>query len=105
MDDYEDRLAALRERYRQRLRTEAEWLGALLENSGAAGIAPQLVGELGDRAHKLAGTAGIFGDEVLGNQARELERKLKRTNDPQARLSLLQNEGGKMLSEERSQQI
>lgn len=65
---------SLQDRYSERKQDAIEALStALLEDA----ITDATVEELASILHKIAGTAGFFGEEALGEQARELEGELK----------------------------
>jgi diguanylate cyclase (GGDEF)-like protein len=72
----DSQLAALEAKFRERLSNELAdmaTLGAQLQSSSRA--EPQLVTDLRDRLHKLAGSAGTFGYTELGSRCRELEQQ------------------------------
>ncbi|WP_299309799.1 PAS domain S-box protein [uncultured Croceicoccus sp.] len=52
--------------------------------------------DLSAQLHKLAGSAGYFGDEKLGEMARDLEERIRRIDDAQTRRSLVQSEYASM---------
>lgn len=51
---------------------------------------------LSGQLHRLAGTAGYFGDDELGEKARNLEGQLREIEDPDVRLALLRFEWEEM---------
>lgn len=81
-------LAALEERFRQRLHDELDELNHLadqLQNT------PNALQDLRDRLHKLAGSAGTFGYAALGERCRELEQRAQAELDAQRRSSAVLN--------------
>ena len=65
---------SLRDRYAERKQDALEALSkALRENA----LGDASIDELASLLHKIAGTAGFFGEEALGSRARELEERLK----------------------------
>ena len=84
----EDELAV---RYRQR----KEKLLRELAEVAAGECAPEW-DVLAMQLHKLAGTAGYFGEEQLGDMARDLEGRLRGAEDGAARLTLVRDEWGAM---------
>lgn len=65
-------MAALEERFRQRLHDELEILNRLADQLHST---PDALQDLRDRLHKLAGSAGTFGYASLGERCRELEQR------------------------------
>lgn len=92
--DIEQQLAQLRHTYIQRLAQELPQLrqqAMLLEQLPEARWRSQVEG-LCVRLHALAGSAGTFGLPQLGEQARQLEQKLKRGLVPGAVVTLAEQE-------------
>lgn len=84
--DFDDRMAALRARFRIRLREERTVLSSLLPmlQSEAARH------EVRDRAHKLAGLAGSMGHSDLSARAKDVDRAIRDgDSDPSSALSNL----------------
>jgi HPt (histidine-containing phosphotransfer) domain-containing protein len=68
------KLDAVRDRFLQRMKSGGARLveiADLLERDGG----DEIVGELGQHAHRLAGSAGTFGFPEIGLQAASLERE------------------------------
>lgn len=68
MSDFGDRLAALRQRFLVRAAEDA----AAIETDMAAGAWD----DVGQRAHRLAGNAGLFGFPDITHDARALEEAI-----------------------------
>lgn len=77
MNDFADRMAALRARFLDRLAQELPEIEALVPAEGAEQRAA-----LKDKAHKLAGLGGSIGYPDLSSTARVLDELLG-TPDPQ----------------------
>lgn len=72
-----DRLAALRDRFRVRAEMELDSLEKQAAGFGAGEKAGQEeLAEIARRLHQLAGSAGTFGQPALGEAARVLEKRL-----------------------------
>ncbi|WP_183030015.1 PAS domain S-box protein [Altericroceibacterium spongiae] len=54
-------------------------------------------GDLEEHLHKLAGTAGLFGEAELGEQARELESALRNAGSKEERLGIFRRRAQAML--------
>ena len=65
--------AVLQERYAQRKR---DTLARIEESLGADALAEDELAEILDLLHKLAGTAGLFGEDRLGELASQIEHSL-----------------------------
>ncbi|WP_348680568.1 Hpt domain-containing protein, partial [Marinobacter nauticus] len=77
---------SLKDRYAARKAQALEVLSkALRENRLEGAGLEELVSEL----HKIAGTAGFFGEEALGERAREIEHALK-GGAPEQRAALVE---------------
>ncbi len=76
---------ALDERWRQRRSEAIEAVSAAVRSRAMEGTG---VEELARTVHKLAGTAGMFGEEELGAKAAALERALRSGVSAQVRLEL-----------------
>jgi chemotaxis protein histidine kinase CheA len=74
-EELEQKLAALKTRFAERLPLRLEALDQALQGLGAsdAGEAMAALKALRNEAHKLSGTAGTFGFETLGLAAQALE--------------------------------
>ena len=66
---------SLRERYAERKQAALEALSRALREDA---LGDASVEELADLLHKIAGTAGFFGEDQLGGRAREIEGQLGR---------------------------
>jgi len=75
----------LREKWHQR---RGEALGAVTDALDCGALDGQDGIELARIVHKLAGTAGMFGEEELGDKARSFERALRSGVDGQVRRKL-----------------
>lgn len=53
--------------------------------------------DLAGQLHKLAGSAGYFGDDQLVQRARELERQLREANSRKARWTIVAREREQVL--------
>ncbi len=76
-----DQLHALNEQFAKRLDTELAELGQRAERLSSARDQEQrrqLILDLHERLHRLAGSAGTFGFTALGEQARVLEQRAER---------------------------
>ncbi len=73
------------ERWRLRRREAVEMLALAVHQEKMDG--PQLE-ELAIVIHKIAGTAGLFGEAALGNQAAELDRALRQSASIEEKLRL-----------------
>lgn len=71
--DITARLQALRDDYAARLPIEIETLRALANDLSNADLQRAALGQLKQKLHKLAGSAGSFGFADLGKQAKKLE--------------------------------
>ncbi len=71
-----DKLAQLRERFRQRVIGERTTLGELVAALQADPSDATAAGDLRQRAHRIAGTASNVGLENLGAAAKRLETAL-----------------------------
>lgn len=87
MADARDRLAALRNGFASRLRTRVAELERAVEGAMAGHDAGVERSE--QLAHKLAGTAGSFGFQDVGEVAAELEALCGAGFDPVAARALL----------------
>jgi PAS domain S-box-containing protein len=79
--------AALDDRWRKR-RSEA--IAAVSEALREGGLAGVRIEDLARTVHKLAGTAGMFGEEELGTRAAALERALRSSVAHEVRVKLAQ---------------
>jgi HPt (histidine-containing phosphotransfer) domain-containing protein len=79
------RSAALEARWNERRQEVIEAVTASLHKDEPA---PAELEELARTVHKLAGTAGMFGEERLGEKAAALERGLRAGVDPVVRKQL-----------------
>ena len=70
----DSRLEALRAAYRQRLVSELEQIQSLMEEVASNASTQGALQVLHNTLHKLAGSAGTFGFEQLGRQARKQEQ-------------------------------
>ena len=68
---------SLNQRYQERKLDTIGSVQQLVQSADFAGVQVQAVA---DKLHKLAGTAGMFGDAELGEWARTLERDLQSTD-------------------------
>jgi len=71
--DIEDKLKALRDRFRHRLQDTRKIIADWPDNTH--------VDELETLVHKLAGTAGTYGYHELSQQMRELEEQIRNIKD------------------------
>ena len=72
------KLNKLRSAYRTRLNEELSLISAQAEEVQTQDSRDEALAKLHHRLHKLAGSAGTFGFQKLGNQARILERLVQR---------------------------
>ena len=77
--------ASLRERYAARKAETLEFIAAAISDNRYSAYD---VSEMSRMAHQLAGTAGLFGEDALGEQARELERGLAQWNSTEREAQL-----------------
>ena len=80
--------ASLEERWQQRRREALEAVAQALRDGSLEGASGE---ELARIVHKLAGTAGMFGENGLGEKASALERGLKSDQPYDARARLAQD--------------
>ncbi|MES2698439.1 MAG: Hpt domain-containing protein, partial [Pseudomonadota bacterium] len=84
--------ATLTRRYRDR---KTQLLRALTDL--APDCADSDYDDLAGQLHKLAGSAGYFGDDQLGQRARELERQLREAKSRKARWTVVAREREQLL--------
>ena len=77
--------AKVEDRYQERKR---ELFGRLATAQKKQSVSPSELDELMDMLHKLAGTAGFFGEDGLGQAAGELEQALRSAESGHIRLIL-----------------
>ncbi|WP_337190129.1 CHASE domain-containing protein [Alteraurantiacibacter aestuarii] len=82
--------SALQGRYHQRKKATLERVEAFVS---AGDLDDATVEEVADLLHKLAGTAGMFGEEELGKQARILEVGLKTWPEQSSELDIIEKAG------------
>lgn len=75
----------MQERWLARRNEAIEAVAAAVEEDVLEGVR---VEELARTVHKLAGTAGMFGEESLGEKAAALERALRSNVEPLVRRKL-----------------
>ncbi|MXP26598.1 PAS domain S-box protein [Altererythrobacter indicus] len=84
---------ALKEQYRERRAIVLSKVNNLMQSDF---LSDEATADLVDQLHKLAGTAGLFGEYELGEQARELESELRRSSEDE-RLDVFRNRAEAML--------
>jgi PAS domain S-box-containing protein len=84
--------ATLTRRYRDRKTSLLRALANL-----APDCADSAYDDLAGQLHKLAGSAGYFGDDHLGQRARELERQLREAKSRKARWTIVAREREQLL--------
>jgi HPt (histidine-containing phosphotransfer) domain-containing protein len=77
MNDFEDRLASLRTRFRARLAADVAWMEQTVAHQPTA----SQLKELGSRAHKLAGISGSLGFPEIALAAKPLDREWTLTSE------------------------
>lgn len=90
MTGFDERMAALRQRFIARAADEAVEVESLIAATNWSGLR--------DLAHGLAGRAGMFGFPEVGERARQLEEAI----DARAEAGLVRNLAADMLSNLRS---
>lgn len=76
MDEFPVELKALQEEYRKSLPRKISYIAALQEAIRAGDSTRDIIDDYLHQAHKLAGSAALYGLSALSNAARELEREL-----------------------------
>ena len=76
---------SLRDRYAERKQDALDTLSKALREDA---LSDASIDELASLLHKIAGTAGFFGEENLGSNAREIEQRLKEVS-PGERVGLI----------------
>lgn len=84
---------ALKEQYRERRELILSKVNSLMQSDF---LSDEATADLVDHLHKLAGTAGLFGEYALGEQARELESELRRSSGDE-RVGVFRNRAQAML--------
>jgi len=72
----DERLAKIREQYRESLAGKADDLESCWRSAQSDFLALERVGELRNLVHKLGGSAGMYGYDMLASNAKALERQL-----------------------------
>lgn len=82
--DFRARLNALNDKYAAGVPALMAAIDAALQDCARQGPQPVSLALLQKHLHTVAGSAATFGFGVLGQQARELEQRLRRLTAPQA---------------------